>query len=316
MPLYLQFGNVDCETAPLFDLQEARMDRIIEIIEKKTLEISRKDLEDRINTFYHLAANLKQGREDIAYLLEEGLDTLCLKVDEVIKIFEEKEISRIRKCLHDVFEENADTNPMVLRDKLQKVIEKEIARGLDMFKKDTHKVISNNTQEAINRFLRCFNDNICEFKTAVEILFEIPMGQFEYFVKPTRETSFSYMAHEYSVAPDGEFKFVLRAYLPKSISMKLVLYEMIDRMVSDVNRNCNRIRHDLRAWIHTTIVHYSQQMKTVENLLVAQIEQAMQKGKERRRANGTSIEVDLAISADRAKSLKKHKESQMSVECH
>ncbi len=217
------------------------MERIIEIVEKKTLEISRKDLEDRINTFYHLAANLKQGREDITYLLEEELNTLCLKAGEMIKIFEEKEISRIGKCLHDVFKEDADTNPTVLRDKLQKVIEKEIVKGFDMFKQDTQKVISNNTGGAINRFLRCFTDNICEFKTAVEILFEVPMGQFEYFVKPTRKTSFSGMAHEYSVAPDGEFKFVLRASLPKSISMKLVLYEMIDRMTSDVNRNCKGI---------------------------------------------------------------------------
>lgn len=149
------------------------MERIIGIIEKKTTEVSRKELEDKINTFYHLAANLKQGRGDIAYLLKEELNTLCLKADEMIKIIEEKEISRIGKCLHDVFEEDADTNPMVLRDKLQKVIEKEIVRGFDMFKQDTHKVISNNTQEAINRFLSCFNDNICEFKTAVEILFEI-----------------------------------------------------------------------------------------------------------------------------------------------
>lgn len=142
------------------------------------------------------------------------------------------------------------------------------------------------------------------------------MGQFEYFVKPTRETSFSCMAHEYTIAPDGEFKFVLRASLPKSVSMKLVLYEMIDRMASDVNRNCNRIRYDLRSWIHATIDHYSQKMKSVENLLIAQIEQAMQKGQERRRANSTSIEVNLAISVDRAKAPKKHKESQMSVECH
>lgn len=106
------------------------MERIIEITEKKTLEISGKELEDMINTFYHLAANIKQSRADIAYLLEEELDTLCLKADETIKIFEEKEISRIRKCLQDVFEEDANTNPTVLRDKLQKVIEKEIVRRI------------------------------------------------------------------------------------------------------------------------------------------------------------------------------------------
>lgn len=267
------------------------MERIIGIIEKKTLEISRRELEDKINTFHLLTANLKQGREDIAHLLKKELDALRLKADELIKIFEEKEVPRIRKCLQDVFEEGADTNPTVLRDKLQKVIEKEIVRGFDMLKKDTQKVISNNTRETINRFLGCFNDIIGEFKTAVEILFEIPMGQFEYFVKTTRETRFSCMVQEYTVAPAEEFKFVLRASLPKSISMKLVLYETIERMASDVNRNCNKVRYDLRSWIRTIIDHYSQEMKGIGNLLIAQIEQAMQKGQER----WTSVECAINL---------------------
>lgn len=278
------------------------MERIIEIIEKKALEISEKDLEDKIGAFYHIVANLKQGRDDITYLLKEELDALYSKTDEIIKIFEEKEISRIRKCIQDVFEVGADANPAVLRDKLQKIIEKEIVRGFDMFTQDTQKEISNNTREIIIRFLRLFNDNICEFKTALEILFEIPMNWFEYSVKQTNKISFSCMMQEYTIATDGGFTFVLRVSLPKSISMKLVLYEMIERMCTVVNQNCNQIRHDLRGWIHTTIEHYSQQMKGVENLLIAQIEQAVQKGQEKRETDSTSVKVNLAaISADMAK---------------
>lgn len=284
------------------------MERIIGIIEKKATEVSRKELEDKTNTFYHLAANLKQGREDIAYLLEEELGTLCLKADEMIKVFEEKETPRIKHCLQNVFEENANTTPAVLRDKIQKVIKKETIKGFADFRKDAQRAISNNTQEAINRFLMCFTDVIYEFKTAVEILFEIPMDQFEYFVKPTRETSFYCVVQEDTVAPDEEFEFTLRASLPKSISMKLVLYEAIERIASDVNRNCNRIRYDLRSWIHTTIDHYSQQMKGIENLLVVQIEQALQRGQERWRADSASRQMGPTISANRAKTSKEHKE--------
>ncbi|OHC00019.1 MAG: hypothetical protein A3G70_09055 [Planctomycetes bacterium RIFCSPLOWO2_12_FULL_39_13] len=72
-------------------------------IEKKTLESSEEELENRINTFHKLVANLNQDREDTAYLLKGESDKLCLKVEEMLKLFEEKEIPRIRKCLRNFF---------------------------------------------------------------------------------------------------------------------------------------------------------------------------------------------------------------------
>lgn len=142
-------------------------------IEKKTLEASGEELENKIRTFHHLVANLKQGREDVKYLLKGESDKLSLKVEAMLKVLEKKEAPRIKQYLTDFYEKNSDINPTVLRDEMQKVIKDEIVKGFDLFRKDTEQVISTNIQETCNRFTRRSNSIINEFKTAAEILFEV-----------------------------------------------------------------------------------------------------------------------------------------------
>ena len=282
-------------------------------IEKKTLEASGEELENKINTFRHLVANLKQDREDMKYLLKGESDKLCFKVEEMLKVLEEKEIPRIKQCLPDFYEQNPDINPTVLRDEMQKVIKDEIARGFDAFRKDTEKVISNTIQETCNRFTKRSNNSINEFKTAAEILFEVSMDQVEFSVELTKDTGFYYMVQEYTAPTEEEVKSILRTFLPKSMSRKMVLNEMMERVSSDVGRNCGRTRSDLTTRICKTIDHYSKQLKDLGSDLIAQIEQAIQKGQESRRAGSESVRLELELLARKTKALEEHKENLIKV---
>ena len=270
------------------------------VIEKKTLEASDEELENKINTFHKLVASLKQDREDITYLLKGESDKLCFKIEDMLKILEGKEIPRIKQCLQKFYEENQETNPTVLRDGLQKVIKEEIIRGFDIFRKDTEKTISNSIQETFNRFTKRSNDILREFKTASEILFEVPMEEFEFSVELTQDKGFYYMVQEYTAPTEEEVKSVLRIFLPKSISRKMVFNEIMERVSSDVSRNCGRMRSDLAARICKTIEHYSRQLKNLGNDLVTQIEQAIQKGQEMRRAGSESIKTELVLLAEKS----------------
>lgn len=204
---------------------------------------------------------------------------------------------------------NPDPNPTVLRDEMQKVIKEEIIRGFDAFRKDTEKVISNNIQETFNRFTRRSNNIINEFKTAAEILFEVSMEQCEFSVELARDTGFYYMIQEYTAPTEEEVKSILRTLLPKSMSRKMVLDEMMERVSSDVGRNCGRTRSDLTARISKTIDHYSKQLKELGNDLIAQIEQAIQKGQERRSAGSESIRLEQGVLTNKTRALEEQKEN-------
>ncbi|MDQ1273001.1 MAG: hypothetical protein QG591_1631 [Planctomycetota bacterium] len=278
-------------------------------IEKKTMEASGEELEDKINTFCHLVTNLKQDREDVKYLLKGESEKLCLKVEEMLRILEEKETPRVRQCLTDFYEKNPVLRPTVLRDEMQKVIRDEIVRGFDAFRKDTERGISNTIQETFHRFTRRSNNIINEFKTAAEILFEVSMEQCEFSVELARDTGFCYVVQEYTAPTEEEVKSILRTFLPKSLSRKMVLNEMADRVSSDVGRNCGRTRSDLTTRIGKTIDHYSKQLKDLGSDLIAQIEQAIQKGQERRMAGSESVRAELSLLANKAKILEEHKET-------
>jgi len=278
-------------------------------IEKKTIEASGEELENKINTFHQLVVNLKQDREDIKHLLKGESDKLCLKVEEMLKVFEEKELQRIKRCLQDFFEKNSDANPTTLRDDMQKVLKAEIIKGFDVFRKDAEKAISNNIQETFNRFTKRSNSIVTEFKTAAEILFEVSMDQLEFSVEMAKDNSFYYMVQEYTAPTDEEVKSILRTFLPKSISRKMVLNEMMERVSSDVSRNCGRTRSDLTTRIGKTMNHYSKQLNDLGGDLTKQIEQAIQKGQERRREGGASIRLELDSLANKAKALEEYKES-------
>jgi small GTP-binding protein len=276
-------------------------------IEKKTLEASEEELEKKIDTFHTLVANLKQDREDITYLLKGESDKLCLKVEEMLKTFEEKEVPGIKKCLQIFFEKNQDSHPTALRDEMQQVIKEEIVKEFDVFRKDIEGVISRRIQETFHRFTKRSNDILHEFKAAAEILFEVSMGQFEFSVELTRDNSFYYMVQEYTAPTEEEVKSILRTLLPKSVSRKMVLHEMTERVSSDVSRNCGRVRSDLSTRIHKTINHYSKQLKDLGNDLIKQIEQAIQKGQERRKAGSESIRIELALLTGKVKILEENR---------
>lgn len=135
------------------------------------------------------------------------------------------------------------------------------------------------------------------------------MEQYEFSVELARDTGFYYMVQEYTAPTEEEVKSILRTFLPKSLSRKMVLNEMLEWVPSDVSRNCGRTRSDLTARIRKTIDQYSKQMKDLGSDLIAQIEQAIQKGQERRRAGSESVRLELEVLANRTKTLEEHKEN-------
>lgn len=278
-------------------------------IEKKTLEASGEELEDKLNTFHKLVTNLKQDREDFAYLLKGESDKLCLKVEEMLRVLEENETARIKQRLTDFYEKNPDLGPTVFRDEMQKVIKEEVIKGFDSFRKDTEQTVSKGIQETFNRFTKRSNDSIREFRAAAEILFEVTMEQAEFAVELTKDNSFYYMVQEYTAPTEEEVKSILRTLLPKSMSRKMVFHEMMERVSSDVGRNCGRTRSDLTTRIGKTIGLYAKQLKGLGIDLIAQIEQAIQKGQERRRAGEESVRIELRLLADKANKLEEHKEN-------
>lgn len=87
----------------------------------------------------------------------------------------------------------------------------------------------------------------------------------------------------------------------------MVFHEMMERVSSDVSRNCGRTRSDLTTRIRKTINHYAKQLKDLGSDLIEQIEQAIQKGQERRKAGDESVRIELELLANKAKKLEEHK---------
>jgi len=306
--LSLEKGNIVLNTA-ISKINRITTQKLSQIaIEKKTLLASGEELENKLDTFHKLVVNLKQDREDIVYLLKGEADKQCQKVEEMLKSLEENEVPRTKQCLQDFFEKNPDANPTALRDEMQQVIKEEIVKCFDIFRKDTERIISNNIQETFSRFTKRSNDIIREFKTAAEILFEVVMDLFEFSVELTKDKGFYYMVQEYTAPTDEEVKSILRTFLPKSMSRKMVLNEMLERVSSDVSRNCGRVRYDLTSRIRKTIDHYAKQLQNLGSDLISQIEHAIQKGQERRRAGSDSIRIELDLLASKAKTLAELKE--------
>lgn len=306
--LSLEKGNVVLNTA-ISKINRITTQKLSQIaIEKKTLLASGEELENKLGTFHKLVANLKQDREDILYLLKGEADKQCQKVEEMLQTLEENEVPRTKQCLQNFFEKNPDAHPAALRDEMQKIIKEEIIKGFDIFRKDTERIISNSLQETFSRFTKRSNNIIQEFKTAAEILFEVVMDPFEFSVELTGNAGFYYMVQEYTAPTDEEVKSILRTFLPKSMSRKMVLHEMLERVPSDVSRNCGRTRYDLTSRIRKTIDHYAKQLQNLGSDLISQIEHAIQKGQERRSAGSDSIRIELDLLASKAKTLEGLKE--------
>jgi hypothetical protein len=262
-------------------------------IETKTLTDSEEELENKINTFHKLNADLEKDKEDIAYLIKGETIKLNKKVEEILQAFDDTETTRIRDCLHSFYEDNHNANPTVLREDMQKTIKEEIIKGFDVFKEDVEIVISDSIQETFNRFTKRSNDIMQEFKTAAEQLFEVPMQQSELSIDLAEDKRFFYMVQDGTSMTEEEVKSILRTFMPKSISRKMVLKEMIDLVASEVGRNCGRTRSSLATRIGSTFKQYSKEISNLGNELIENIEQAMQKGKDIRRDSAESIRNEL-----------------------
>ncbi|MGQ3686261.1 MAG: hypothetical protein ACUBOA_14840 [Candidatus Loosdrechtia sp.] len=161
------------------------MEEIVGIIMTKISKVSVKELENKIDTFCHLATHLKQDIGDSLAILKNELDIVCVHAEETLKNFEE--IQRIKHLLFNIYEKDPVTNLKDFRRKMQKVIDNEIINVFAGFRRNEEKIISNSIKETIHRFLKQSNDIFYEFKTATEIIFEISMGQLEISQELTEE---------------------------------------------------------------------------------------------------------------------------------
>jgi restriction endonuclease len=93
---------------------------------------------------------------------------------------------------------------------------------------------------------------------------------------------------------EEDVKSILRTFMPKSISRKMVLKEMIDLVASEVNRNCGRTRSSLATRIGSTFKQYSKEISSLGNELIENIELAMQNGKDIRKDSAETIRKELA----------------------
>ncbi len=275
-------------------------------IESKTLTATEEELKNKINTFHKLDTNLKRDKEDIAYLIKGETIKLNKKVEEMLSSFEDKETPRIRQCLHDFYDNNHDTNPTILREEMQKVIKVEIVKGFDTFKEEVEAIISKNIQETFNRFTKRSNDVVHEFKTAAEQLFKVSMPQSKLSIDLAEDKRFYYMVQDGTSITREEVKSILRTFMPKTISRKMVLNEMTDLVASEVGRNCGRTRSSLATRISNTFNHYSKEISNLGNELIENIEQAIQKGKDIRKDSTESIRIELTTLTNTSEKLEEN----------
>ncbi|MGR3294505.1 MAG: dynamin family protein, partial [Candidatus Scalindua sp.] len=275
-------------------------------IETKTLTDSEEELGNKINTFHKLNTNLRKDKEDIAYLIKGETIKLNKKVEEMLQTFEDKETDRIRDYLQRFYEDNHNANPTTVREDMQKVIKAEIIKGFDVFKEDVEIVISDSIQETFNRFTKRSDDIMQEFKTAAEQLFEVSMQQSELSIDLTEDKRFFYMVQDGTSMTEEDVKSILRTFMPKSISRKMILKEMIDLVASEVGRNCGRTRSSLATRIGSTFTQYSKEISNHGNELIENIEQAMQKGKNIRKDSAESIRNELTTLSNTSAKLEEN----------
>ena len=124
-------------------------------------------------------------------------------------------------------------------------------------------------------------------------LFEVSMQQSELSIDLAEDKRFFYMVQDGTSMTEEEVKSILRTFMPKSISRKMVLKEMIDLVASEVGRNCGRTRSSLATRINSTFTQYSREISNLGNELIENIEQAIQKGKDIRKDSAESIRNEL-----------------------
>ncbi len=166
-------------------------------------------------------------------------------------------------------------------------------KKFDVLKEDVEIAISGSIQETFNRFTKRSDDIMQEFKTAAEQLFEVPIQQSKLSIDLAEDKRFFYMVQDGTSMTEEDVKSILRTFMPKSISRKMILKEMIDLVASEVGRNCGRTRSSLATRIGSTFTQYSREISNLGNELIENIEQAMQKGKDIRKDSAESIRNEL-----------------------
>jgi len=275
-------------------------------IENRTLTDSREELENRINAFHKLNTDLKKEKEDIAYLIKGETIRLNKEVEEMLQCFDDIETTRIRDRLQSYYDNNHNTNPTILREEMQKTLKTEIFKGFDSFKEDIEKVISDSIQEIFNRFTKRSNNIIHEFRTAAENLFDVSIQKSKLSIDFAEDKRFSYMVQDSMSITEEEVKSVLRTIMPKSISRKMVLKEMLDLIASEVGRNCGRIRSSLATRVDSTFNQYTKEIGNLGNELIENIEEAIGKGKEVRKNSTETIRKELAKLSNTSEKLEEN----------
>ncbi len=280
-------------------------------LERKAIETPLKDLEAKVELFRKELSRIQRDKEDNGYFFEAEVKRIMGYLDRQLDRLKKEELPGLLEELRRQGEINSNLPVNEYVKKMEDVLNSGIVQTFDNWIMEQERVLNEEFARVSRQYSDKTNDVIDRLIQASARLFDIKFETVRIDEGLSSDSRFYYLLGDpprfFDIA--GAVDFFSRTLLPKSLSQKKVLRDLMKKLPERIDANCGRVRADFMRRIQESFLNFRWTLNSKIDATASSIQKALEQAMDMQKSGREEKELKLkTLQGEQEKVLKIKKE--------
>ncbi len=280
-------------------------------LERKAIETPLKDLETKVELFRKELSRIQKDKEDNGYFFEAEVKRIMGYLDRQLDRLKKTELPNLLEELRKQGEINSNLPVNEYVKKMEDVLNSGIVQTFDDWIMEQEKVLNEEFARVSKQYSDKTNEVIDRLIQASAKLFDIKFETIKVDESLSSDSRFYYLLGDpprfFDIA--GAVDFFSKALLPKSLSQKKILKDLMKKLPERIDANCGRVRADFMRRIQESFLSFRWTLNSKIDATASSIQKALEQAIDMQKSGKEEKELKLkTLQGEQEKVLKIKKE--------
>ncbi len=280
-------------------------------LERKAIETPLKDLETKVELFRKELSRIQKDKEDNGYFFEAEVKRIMGYLDRQLDRLKKTELPNLLEELRKQGEINSNLPVNEYVKKMEDVLNSGIVQTFDDWIMEQEKVLNEEFARVSKQYSDKTNEVIDRLIQASAKLFDIKFETIKVDESLSSDSRFYYLLGDpprfFDIA--GAVDFFSKALLPKSLSQKKILKDLMKKLPERIDANCGRVRADFMRRIQESFLSFRWTLNSKIDATASSIQKALEQAIDMQKSGKKEKELKLkTLQGEQEKVLKIKKE--------
>jgi GTPase SAR1 family protein len=274
-------------------------------LEKKSLNLPIKDLENKIEKFKSFISDISQEKLDSERLLQEEIRVLGIDVlDEDIEKLKQEKTQWLQKALEEFAKNHNKDGNRKFAELVDEFISTNVKDIFENWRVQEENILKNHIKNILGRFVKKINTIIEQIVSSSTEIFGISKKEFSIQETLPAEIEFRFQTNDGDDLLGMTIGFAKKS-LPKTLAHKLIIKEAREKIEMLIDRHCGKSRYDFSQRMEKLVRDYKLTVGDTVESVKSDMLKALETGLASKQKTSDEIAVQEEKLNNRLANLKK-----------